>query len=347
MHGQKIAVLRLFIKLTRLMNAKRTRMTKSLLLILVISSGMLLPLAAQAQALTSDQLTLQVNKLNVHSNKSAIMLNNVDRELKLVQQQLGKVERLIDNRAMIKMLQRVDQLSAEVSQLLGELEQQRFDLADLKKRQRELYRDTDRRLRDLENRSTQQPADVAIEVPNLAVINNTPSVDIAASGNATQPVEPVAEPSTPKIPDNSASKTESAQNNTINVTSSEEQSAYQSAFDTLKEGRYQKAKSELRAFLQNHSNSSFAGNAQYWLGEAHYVTREFKSAIEEFKAVLSNYPQSLKISDAMLKIGYTYYELKQFDQAKLLLQGLRERFPKSTAFRLAGKRLDRIRKEGH
>jgi tol-pal system protein YbgF len=347
MHGQKIAVLRLFIKLTRLMNVKRTRMTKSLLLILVISSGMLLPLAAQAQALTSDQLTLQVNKLNVHSNKSAIMLNNVDRELKLVQQQLGKVERLIDNRAMIKMLQRVDQLSAEVSQLLGELEQQRFDLADIKKRQRELYRDTDRRLRDLENRSTQQSADVPIEVPNLAVINNTPSVDIAASGNATQPVEPVAEPSTPKIPDNSASKTESAQNNTINVTSSEEQSAYQSAFDTLKEGRYQKAKSELRAFLQNHSNSSFAGNAQYWLGEAHYVTREFKSAIEEFKAVLSNYPQSLKISDAMLKIGYTYYELKQFDQAKLLLQGLRERFPKSTAFRLAGKRLDRIRKEGH
>jgi tol-pal system protein YbgF len=313
---------------------------------LVISSGMLLPLAAQAQALTPDQLTLQVKRLNVHSNKSAIMLNNVDKELKLVQQQLSKVERLIDNRAMIKMLQRVDQLSAEVSQLLGELEQQRFDLADLKKRQRELYRDTDRRLRDLESRSKQQSTDVPIEVPNLAGIN-MPSVDIAASGNATQSVEPVAEPSTPQIPDNSASKTESAQNNTINVTSSEEQSAYQSAFDTLKEGRYQKAKSELRAFLQNHSNSSFAGNAQYWLGEAHYVTREFKSAIEEFKAVLSNYPQSLKISDAMLKIGYTYYELKQFDQAKLLLQGLRERFPKSTAFRLAGKRLDRIRKEGH
>ena len=344
MHGQKIAVLSLFIKLTRLMNAKRTRMMKSLLLLLVISSGILLPLAAQAQALTPDQLTLQVKRLNVHSNKSAIMLNNVDKELKLVQQQLGKVERLIDNRAMIKMLQRVDQLSAEVSQLLGELEQQRYDLADLKKRQRELYRDTDRRLRDLESRSTQQSTDELIEVPNLAGVT-TPSVDIAASGNATQPVEPVAEPPTPQIPDNSGSK--SAQNNTINVTSSEEQSAYQSAFDTLKEGRYQKAKSELRAFLQNHSDSSFAGNAQYWLGEAHYVTREFKSAIEEFKAVLSSYPQSLKISDAMLKIGYTYYELKQFDQAKLLLQDLRERFPKSTAFRLAGKRLDRIRKEGH
>jgi TolA-binding protein len=47
----------------------------------------------------------------------------------------------------------------------------------------------------------------------------------------------------------------------------------------------------------------------------------------------------------MLKLGYTYYELKQFDQAKLLLQDLQKRFPKSTAFRLAGKRLDRISKE--
>jgi len=329
------------------MNAKRMKMTKSLLLLAAISVSMLLSLTAQAQALTPDQLTLQVKKLNVHSNKSAIMLNNVDKELKLVQQQLDKVVRLSDNRPMIEMLQRVDELSAEVSQLLGELEQQRYDLADLKKRQRELYRDTDRRLRDLESRSTQQSTDEPIEVPNLAGIN-TPSVDIAASDNATQSVEPVAELSTPQIPDNSALKAESAQNNTINViTSSEEQSAYQSAFDTLKEGRYQKAKSELRAFLQNHPDSSYAGNAQYWLGEAHYVTREFKSAIEEFNAVLSSYPQSLKISDAMLKIGYTYFELKQFDQAKLLLTDLRERFPKSTAFRLAGKRLDRIRKEGH
>jgi tol-pal system protein YbgF len=326
------------------MNAKQMRMTKSLVIMVILSASLVLSSAVQAQALTPDQLTLQVKKLNVHSNKSAIMLNNVNKELKSVQQQLGKVERLIDNRAMIKMLQRIDELSTEVSQLLGELEQQRYDLADLKKRQRELYRDTDRRLRDLESRSTQQSIGVPIEVPSLAEVS-APSLDVAVSGNATQAVEPVAEPSPPKMPDNSAS--EITQNTTINVTSSEEQRAYQSAFDTLKEGRYQKAKSELRTFLQNHSNSSFAGNAQYWLGEAHYVTREFKSAIKEFKGVMSSYPRSLKISDAMLKIGYTYYELMQYDQAKLFLQGLRERFPKSTAFRLAGKRLDRIRKEGH
>ena len=49
----------------------------------------------------------------------------------------------------------------------------------------------------------------------------------------------------------------------------------------------------------------------------------------------------------MLKLGYTHYELKQFDQSKMILQKLRENHPDSTAARLAAKRLDRIRKEGH
>jgi tol-pal system protein YbgF len=322
------------------MKVRQMKMTKSLILMAALGASLALSSAAQAQALTPDQLTLQVKKLNTHSNKSAVMLNRVDKELNSVKQQLGKIERLIDNRAMVEMLQRLDALSDEVSQLNGELEQQSHDLAGLKKRQRELYQDTDRRLRDLESRSSQQSSSGPIQVPSIPKVS-TPSAGVAASGNATQAVEPV----TPQKPDNSASG--NTQNIASNVTSSEEQRAYQSAFDTLKEGRYKKAKSDLKAFLKIHPSSSFAGNAQYWLGEAHYVTREFKQGIKEFKRVLSNYPRSLKIPDAMLKLGYTYYELKQYDQAKLVLQDLRKRFPKSTAFRLAGKRLDRIRKEGH
>ena len=77
------------------------------------------------------------------------------------------------------------------------------------------------------------------------------------------------------------------------------------------------------------------------------MTRHFEQSIVEFKLVLARYPTSNKVPDSMLKLGYTYYELKQFDQAKATLQDLRNRYPKSTAFRLAGKRLDRIKKEGN
>jgi len=320
------------------------RLTGSLLLMLTLSGSLLLPSVAQAQALTPEQVTLQVKRLIAHSQKSAVILNTVEKELGLVKQQLSKVERSVDNQTTIEMLQRVDALSDEVSQLHGELEKQSHDMAGLKKRQRELYLDTDRRLRDLESRSTQPISVAPVQVPSLPEVD-LPTVDLADSDSATAVVEPIVEPSMPQTPENSVSvNTETI---VTNVTSSEEQGAYQAAFDTLKEGRYEKAKSELRAFLQNHPDSSFASNAQYWLGEAHYVTREFAQGVEEFKRVLSSYPSSLKIPDAMLKLGYTYYELKQFDQAKILLEDLQKRFPKSTAFRLAGKRLDRIRKEGH
>ena len=76
------------------------------------------------------------------------------------------------------------------------------------------------------------------------------------------------------------------------------------------------------------------------------MTRNFTQAVSEFSQVLKLYPASSKIPDAMLKLGYTYYELKQYSQAKAVLQELRKLHPNSTAARLAGKRLDRMRKEG-
>ena len=72
-----------------------------------------------------------------------------------------------------------------------------------------------------------------------------------------------------------------------------------------------------------------------------------QQGIVEFEKVLSGFPGSSKVPDAMLKLGYTYYELKQYPQAKIVLQDLRTRFPNETAARLGTKRLDRIRKEGH
>jgi tol-pal system protein YbgF len=242
---------------------------------------------------------------------------------------------------MLDMIQQVDELSQEISQLNGEIEQQGHDIDDIKKRQRELYLDIDRRLRDLESGASARTSTGSISVPQ--VDTTMPETTTTTSSQQTPSVEPTTtEPATTTTQTGTASISQ-----TSSATQSEEKAAYQAAFDTLKEGRYKKAKTELRTFLDKFPNSSYAGNAQYWLGEAHYVTRNFDQGMKEFENVLSKYPSSNKVPDAMLKLGYTFYELKQFPQSKAILQDLRERFPKSTASRLAAKRLDRIRKEGH
>ena len=288
---------------------KYSRISRLMLLISVFSIGLMTSTITQA-ALTPDQLTKRVE--------------DTSRSLANIQQELIRLSNQIENRAMLDIFQRVDELADEISQLRGELEIQSNDLAGLKKRQRELYLDIDRRLRSLENRSSNQSSEVEpVQIPSTAAS--------AGQSSASSVVNPVIE---------------TTQGSQPSTTSSEEKAAYQKAFDTLKEGRYKKAKSSFTSFLKKYPNSIYAGNSQYWLGEANYVTRNFQQGIIEFNQVVGRYPKSAKVPDAMLKLGYTYYELKQYEQAKTVLQELRKRFPKSAAYRLAGKRLDRMRKEG-
>ena len=296
------------------------------------------PAFAQS-ALTPEQLTLRVERLTELSQRSEAKLGTIQEQLSKLTADMTRLGRLIDNRAMLDMIQLVDQLSDEISQLNGAIEQQGFELDGIKKRQRELYLDIDRRLRDLESGASAQAPAGSISVPQ---IETTAAVESTSSSQA-----PAVEAAASQPAAASSQTTTASVSQTPSVTQSAEKAAYQAAFDTLKEGRYKKAKTELKTFLSRYPNSSYAGNAQYWLAEAHYVTRDFDQGVVEFKQVLDKYPASNKVPDAMLKLGYTFYELKQFPQAKSILNDLRQKFPDETASRLAAKRLDRIRKEGH
>ncbi len=291
----------------------------------VVLAGFVTTTVLAQGTLTPEQLTLRVERLTELSQRSEAKLSAVQEQLKTLSEEMSRQGRLIDNRAVLDMIQQVDEVSEDTGILRGELEVQGNDINDIKKRQRELYLDIDRRLRDLESGATTQAPKGQISVPQVA---STPSTGTSTTTTSTQ-------------------NTTASISQTPSATQSEEKAAYQAAFDTLKEGRYKQAKTELKTFLDKYPKSSFSGNAQYWLGEAHYVTRNFDQGIIEFKKVLNTYPGSNKVPDAMLKLGYTFYERKQFEQAKAILQDLRNRFPKVTAARLATKRLDRIRKEGH
>ncbi len=311
----------------------------------VILASLVTPPVFAQSSLTPEQLTLRVERLTELSQRSEAKLEAAQAQLKTLSDNMARMGRLIDNRAMLDMIQQVDEISEEIGLLRGEIEVQGNDINDIKKRQRELYLDIDRRLRDIESgatASTGQSGGTVAPGVTTSSAQQAPSLE-PPSSQSTTATETITPPSGQTT---AATETPTAPV-TPAVTQSEEKAAYQAAFDTLKEGRYKKAKAELMSFLDRFPESSYAGNAQYWLGEAHYVTRNFEQGIVGFLEVINRYPTSRKVPDAMLKLGYTYYELKQFDQAKAMLQDLRTRYPQATAARLASKRLDRIRKEGH
>jgi len=263
--------------------------------------------------------------LVVGANASAISKQELESRVQ-------QLERKLDSRGLVDLLEQVSSLQREVRQLRGDIEVQTHTMETLQKRQRDLYLDIDRRLHRLETGGVQQPAAGGAEngIPAIAApaAAATATVGTAAAGKRT----PLAGTSTAAAP---------------GLNPVEQRKDYDHALEQLKEGRYNEASAAFNAFLEKYPSSSYADNAQYWLGEVFYVTRKFQPALDEFGKVLSKHPDSPKVADAKLKMGYIQYELKDWAKAQALLNQVISGYPGTTTARLAQERLDRIKREGH
>jgi len=250
-----------------------------------------------------------------------------------VEQRLGRLENLLKNQVLIEQTQRMEQIQQELSDIRGLVESQEHQLSLIKQRQRNLYQDIDRRLNDLEIQSGKPSSAGSAPVA-------VPSGSAASSGLSSSVPPPGAA---------AASSAGSAPAVAVAVPVGGDKNGkqvYGQAFNSLKEGKYQQAIIAFKNFQQSYPDSAYCANAQYWLGEAYSVTRDYKTALAEFQKVLAQYPQSNKVKDAMLKIGYTYYEMRDWVSAKTSLDAVISKYPGTTASRKAKERLQRMKREG-
>lgn len=230
----------------------------------------------------------------------------------------------------------VQELQDEVRALRGQLEEQTRELENLKRRQRDQYLDLDQRLSDMRNSqpvaSTGQPRVVTSQGPAVSPARED-APEVRAPMESQSEVTPIGQPQ--------------AQIKTAADTAAEEKAAYDQAFQALKELRYADAAEDFQSFLDAYPASEYADNAQYWLGESYYVTRNYDIALKAFQDLMDRYPGSPKVPDALLKVGYTHYELEQWDSARAALTQVQENYPDTTLARLAESRLRSMRMEGH
>lgn len=277
-----------------------------------------------------------------------------------VESRLAKLERTLNNRGLLDLLQTVERLQSEVQRLRGQIEEQNYAIDQLRKTQRDTYVDIDQRLQNLSGQSGGMVITDGNGVPPLttvmpgeaqAIAGTAPPSNLemreAGSDGETMPgeanpVAPEAVADAPETPvDTQVALVSRAsiapQGPTIDNEASE--GAYHDAFNLLKAGEYDESIAAFTDFLVQFPNSQFADNAQYWLGETYYVKREFEPALVEYRKLIDTYPASKKRSHAMLKIGYSYHELGQLDQARAVLEDLRNRYAGTTAARLAEERI--------
>ena len=106
---------------------------------------------------------------------------------------------------------------------------------------------------------------------------------------------------------------------------------YDFAFELLKKRDYSGAGVALAAFLDKNPDHALAGNAIYWLGETHYVQKEYKAAAKVFLDGYQKYPTGSKAPDNLLKLGMSLAAYGDTDSACKTFNKLLATFPKAPA----------------
>jgi tol-pal system protein YbgF len=102
---------------------------------------------------------------------------------------------------------------------------------------------------------------------------------------------------------------------------------YERAYGSLLQQEYAAAQAGFIEFLKLYPRDSLVPNALYWLGETHYVQRNYADAAEAFDLVMQGYGNSPKAADSMLKRGMALAALGKKADACGVLAQLPSRYP--------------------
>lgn len=218
-----------------------------------------------------------------------------------LEQRMLEAEAVTKGQGLIDMQNQLEGLKQEVARLKGELEVAIHNIQATAQRQKDLYGDTDARLRRLED---VYPSEEAVKAKAAEAATATATENTVAPSNNTQ-----------------------------------EYQLLELANGLSKESKNKDAYNAYDKFLKDYPNSALAAEALYGLGYSQYALKNYKSSIITQQKVLDLYPKSPKVAEAMMSMANSQIQLGLVTIAKKTLRDLIANFPNSDVTPTAQKRL--------
>jgi tol-pal system protein YbgF len=171
-------------------------------------------------------------------------------------------------------------LQDEVTTLRGLIEEQAYELKQLKQLQLDNYIDLDRRLSGAAKATTTKSESIS------------PSATVAVPDLSSAPV----------LADGVS-----------------ESDAYKAAYDLLNQKNFDGAVDAFKAYLVRFPNGEFASNSHYWLGKVAMLKKDYPAAKQWFSELIDRFPNASKVSATKLDLGKVYYILGDKVKAKVML----------------------------
>lgn len=214
---------------------------------------------------------------------------------------------------------RISGLENQVRDLTGKVEQQNFELSQIKEQLQRLQMQATAAppasppmptplTPEGTQSGTLKPDDlggnVAMPDPNAPAPANAPSAGVLGSMNEA----PGGAVIPPQAGDDPAGQ-------------------YEMAFSLLKGGNAMAARNGFEEFLRTYPNHPLAANATYWLGESYYAQNDFDKAARIFAESYKKFPKGPKVADSLLKLGMSLGSGGKKKEACVALKQLKKEFP--------------------
>lgn len=225
--------------------------------------------------------------------------------------------------AAADLLYQLETLQQEVSQLRGQVEQQQYELNKLKSLSKDRYIDLDKRVSGLATQAQAAPV-IAPTGSNVQTADSTATVaapTATVAPLAAAPVRPVK----------------------LEEPTSEARAAYNSAYELIRNKKFEEAQSAYRSYVTSYPNNSLTGNAHYWLGELALVLGNQGEALVQFKTVQDSFAGHSKVPDAIYKLGIVNDQLGNQSLAKEFFQRVISQYPESNSAALATNYLNNMK----
>ena len=165
--------------------------------------------------------------------------------------------------------------------------------------------------------------------PQSGVLGTMPASELAAAQRTLAAVPPppqaAAAPAMP--PAASAAQPAAAVAPGAALPPGSAKDQYEYAYGLLRQRNFPEAEAAFREFVTLHKNDELSGNAYYWLGETHYVRRQFEPAAVAFLEGARSYPKGSKAADNLLKLGMSLAGLNRQKEACTTFAKLGQEFP--------------------
>ena len=230
-----------------------------------------------------------------------------------------------------EMLLQLQSLQDEVRMLRGQVEEQSYQIQQLKRQAREDYMALDERIGN--SPTPRQPTSSAATpvagpvssvedqsaAPAISSVSENGSVGTTAGSVGVDSVEqqPVV-----AVQSSNTDNVVKRETRVISNTDDSGRDAYKAAYNLVKTRDFDDARVSMIAFIADYPQHKYVPNAHFWLGELYYHDSDLVNSRDHFAVLVDVFPAHRKVADAKFKLAKVEHQLGDARKAKRLLRSV-------------------------